>query len=146
MNIGRTTSFFGCFLVGILMSKNNYDKIDVFCFPSSLCRMKRQGKHFLRFYHGCTAKKYKFFTFLLVLIFCLKIMNYFLCNLYNFVHFVFLFLWILCWASNSYIEIENMYSIKMDILLLSILLILIFWVKRSKYHFEIISRLMVCSW
>ena len=30
MNTGRTTSFFGCFLVGILMSKNNYDKIDVF--------------------------------------------------------------------------------------------------------------------
>ena len=30
MNTGRTTSFFGCFLVGILMSKNNYDQIDVF--------------------------------------------------------------------------------------------------------------------
>ena len=30
MNTGRTTSFFDCFLVGILMSKNNYDKIDVF--------------------------------------------------------------------------------------------------------------------
>ena len=103
-------------------------KLMFFWVPSSLCQMKRQGKHFLRFYHGCTAKKYKFFTFLLVLIFCLKIMNYFLCNLYNFVHFVFLFLWILRWASNSYIKIENMYSIKMDILLISILFILIFWV------------------
>ena len=134
MNTGRTTSFFGCFLVGILMSKNNYDKIDVFCFPSSLCRMKRQEKAFslvLSRLYG--LKKNTFFTFLLVLIFCLKIMNYFLCNLYNFMHFVFLFLWILRWASNSYIKIENMYSIKMDILLLSILLILIFWVQWCKY-------------
>ena len=125
MNTGRTTSFFGCFLVGILMSKNNYDKIDVFCFPSSLCRMKRQGERiFFGFITAVRLKKNTFFTFLLVLIFCLKIMNYFLCNLYNFVHFV----RILCRASNSYIKIENMYSIKMDILLLFILLILIFWV------------------
>ena len=129
MNTGRTTSFFGCFLVGILMSKNNYDKIDVFLLSFLVVSdEKARESIFFGFIMAVRLKKNTFFTFLLVLIFCLKIMNYFLCNLYNFVHFVFLFLWILRWASNSYIKIENMYSIKMDILLLSILLILIFWV------------------
>ena len=129
MNTGRTTSIFGCFLVGIFMSKNNYDKIDVFL-SSFLVVSDEKAREsiFFGFITAVRQKKNTFFTFLLVLIFCLKIMNYFLCNLYNFVHFVFLFLWILCRASNSYIKIENMYSIKMDILLLSILLILIFWV------------------
>ena len=130
MNTGRTTSFFGCFLVGILMSKNNYDKIDVFLLSFlAVSDEKARESIFFGFITAVRLKKNTFFTFLLVLIFCLKIMNYFLCNLYNFAHFVFLFLWILRWASNSYIKIENMYSIKMDILLLSILLILIFWVQ-----------------
>ena len=125
MNTGRTTSFFGCFLVGILMSKNNYDKIDVFLGSFLVVSDEKARKAFslvLSRLYG--LKKNTFFTFLFVLIFCIKIMNYFLCNLNNFMHFVL----ILCWASNSYIKIENMYSIKMDILLLSILLILIFWV------------------
>ena len=126
MNTGRTTSFFGCFLVGILMSKNNYDKIDVFLLSFLVVSdEKARESIFFGFITAVRLKKNTFFTFLFVLIFCIKIMNYFLCNLNNFMHFVL----ILCWASNSYIKIENMYSIKMDILLLSILLILIFWVQ-----------------
>ena len=125
MNTGRTTSFFGCFLVGILMSKKIYDKIDVFLLSFLVVSDEKARESILvGFNTAVRLKKNTFFTFLFVLIFCIKIMNYFLCNLNNFMHFVL----ILCWASNSYIKIENMYSIKMDILLLSILLILIFWV------------------
>ena len=88
MNTGRTTSFFGCFLVGILMSKKNYDKIDVFLLSFLVVSdEKARESIFFGFITAVRLKKNTFFTFLLVLIFCLKIMNYFLCNLYNFVSF-----------------------------------------------------------
>ena len=66
MNTGRTTSFFGCFLVGILMSKNNYDKIDVFLLSFLVVSDEMaRGKDFLWFYHGCTAKK-KYIFYILI--------------------------------------------------------------------------------
>ena len=53
MNTGRTTSFFGCFLVGFLMSKKNYDKIDIFLSLKHLSIRKQKASWFS---HGCTTK------------------------------------------------------------------------------------------
>ena len=123
MNTGRTTSFFGCFLVGILMSKNNYDKIDVFL--SSFLVVSDEKARESIFFGFSTAVRLKNVNFYIVIIVNILYQNnelsasvklYFLCNLYNFVF--------LCHQSLQVInKMYVLYFMKMDIISMSILFI-----------------------
>ena len=67
MNTARTTSFFGCFLVGILMSKNNYDKIDVFLLSFLVVSdEKARETIFFGFITAVRLKKYIFYILISV--------------------------------------------------------------------------------
>ena len=120
MNTGRTTSFFGCFLVGILMSKNNYDQIDVFL-GSFLVVSDEKARESI-FFGFIMAVRLKNVNFYIVIIVNILYQNnelstsvklYFLCNLYNFVF--------LCHQSLQFInKMYVLYFIKMDIISMSI--------------------------
>ena len=123
MNIGRTTSFFGCFLVGILMSKNNYDKIDVFLGSFLLVSdEKARESIFFGFIMAVRLKNINFYILISVNILyqnnelSTSVKIYFLCNLYNFVF--------LCHQSLQFInKMYVLYFMKMDIISMSILFI-----------------------
>ena len=56
MNIGRTTSFFGCFLVGFLMSKIIFNILMFFLPPKSTKHLSIRKQKASWFSHGCTTK------------------------------------------------------------------------------------------